>query len=432
MSDRDDERPVERGPRWRDRSATDEVPQPRLRQTTAPLESIDARGEAPDGWRALGASAARSRGETAELLPLEVGVDLAAPLAIDDGIEADDASERTIGFDEATSTLDDLDRSALQAAVARSLEAEHVSLGEILRAGAAEPTGTVDFDESVAHRYRDVPVLGGPEATADFGDSLDASLDRAIDEVPLKEDPTDVDFPKPETRPLGGMTPPEWAAHVLTACRSLAAAHRDERTFGGRFDLDEDGVVGSAYPAEAGTDGFVLDVRRMHHLVGVIAEAVRAGGDNSPTSMVVADALTEVKPAETANGLVRGLLRALASRTARQHKRLTAEFEAVEARKRALASQRRLRADLAARMARLDASISAQAAAVARDEDRVQMLGTERTSLDGLIELTGVDPAALEDGAAREIYESRDDEVDSNPRSVDEQRSDKVRRLLGA
>lgn len=431
-SDKDDTAPVvEQAPVRR--TASDDRPAPRGRSQTAPIESVGGPGPA-GGW-APHRTDSRSLPETAEVLRPVHAAGIAPPLGGDDfdgAIEADGAAERTMGFDEAGSTLDDDQRAELQAAVARSMAAERRGMGAVL--DAADPTGTVDFDEGVAHRYRDVPVLGGPEATVDFADSLDASLDRAIDDVSLEDNPTDVDFPRPDTRPLGGMDPPEWAAHVLKACRSLEAVHEDERTFEGRFDLDEDGVVGEPRSAAAGTDGFVLDVRRMHHLIGVIAEAVRAGSDNSPTSMVVADALTEVKPAESAVALTRGLIRALAARTTRQHKRLVAEFEAVDARRRALVTQRRLRADLAARMARLDASISAQAAAVARDEDRVQMLNQERKILDGLVELAELDGDSLDEsprdpqGRRAEAEEARN----GSGRSTDEARGDKVRRLLGA
>jgi len=418
MNDPDDRasRPVERGPAQRTRA---EQPRSRGRNETAPIESVAGHTSPPSGgWRAHHGSTDRARGDTAELIPPMHEAGIGAPLGLDDH---DPAIERTFGFDEIISTFDDMKQAELDAAVARSLADEQAELDAML-----DPTATADFEAGVARRYRDVPLLAGPEATVDFGDSLDASLDQAIDDAPLRDNPTSVDFPRPATRPLGGMDPSEWAAHVLMACRSLASSHAEGQTFDGRFDLDEQGVAGTSRAAAPGSDSLVVDVRRMHHLIGVLAEAVRAGADNSPTSMVVADALTEVKPADSAAALARGLLRALSARTVRQRKRLEAEFEAVDARRRALATQRRLRADLAARMARLDASISAQAAAVARDEDRVQMLAVERASLDDLIGLVGVDAGEEAPEAARAASPPAD------ARSAEETRSDKVRRLLGA
>jgi len=122
----------------------------------------------------------------------------------------------------------------------------------------------------------------------------------------------------------------------------------------------------------------------MQHLIEVIADAVRASSDHSPAAVVVSDALAELRPREDARSLARALRRALEARARKQRKRLDAEFDAIEARSRALSTQRRLRADLAARLARLDASIAAQAAAVSRDEDRTSMLHDEKRALDVL------------------------------------------------
>lgn len=393
-------------PARRDTAPIEQVGHP---VTTAPLADIRPERE---GRRD------RLRRGTAELIPPEdARPRIAAPLGLDDDDLAD--IERTLGF-ESTPLFDDAARDALRAQAER-VTVEDMDPGVLFGSLDGDPMTTADYAADVALRYRDLPS-GGAESTVDFADSLDTSLDQAIDAAPLAENPTDIEAPRPDTRPLGRMTTAEWAAHVLTACRTLAELHAAGRTFGGRFDMTEDGVVGEAGPVLPGGGGQALDVRRMRHLVGVIAEAVRAGGDHSPTSVVVADALSALGPAETAEALARALHRALESRTTRQRKRLAAEFEAVEARRRALSTQRRLRADLAARLARLDASISAQAAAVARDEDRVQMLTAEQRALDGLGELVGV-----EDGeAAPTTGEAQRPPVDES--SLD----DAVRRLLGA
>lgn len=385
-------------------------PQPPARRDTAPIEQVDY----PAGRDG------RLRRGTGELIPPEgARPGIAAPLGLDDDELAD--IERTLGFGESAPLLDEAAREAMRLQAERA-PAEEMDPGVLFGSLDGDPMTTADYAVDVALRYRDVPLSFGPESTVDFADSLDASLDRAIDEVPLAENPTDIEQPRPDTRPLGRMTTAEWAATVLTACRTLAEAHAAGRTFAGRFDVSEGGVVGEAGPVLPGGGGQALDVRRMRHLIGVIAEAVRAGGDHSPTSVVVADALSALGPAETADALARALHRALESRTTRQRKRLAAEFEAVDARRRALVTQRRLRADLAARLARLDASISAQAAAVARDEDRVQMLTAEQRALDGLGELVGV-----EDGEpAPAAGESQRPPVDEG--SLD----DAVRRLLGA
>ncbi len=386
------------------------------RRDTAPIEQIGGSAAAAFGAR-------RPRPGTAELIPPDGPVGIAPPLGGDDDFDEIDEIERTLGFDESAPLLDGATRDALRAEATRLAQAE-LTPGVVFDSldGLDDPSATADFAEDMARRYRSVSLSAGPESTIDFADGGDTSLDRAIDDAPVADNPTDVDFPRPDTRPLGGMTTAEWAAHVLTACRTLAAAHAEGRTFGGRFDLDEQGVVGDSIPAAPGTDGLMLDVRRMRHLVGVIAEAVRAGGDHSPTSVVVADALSALGPAETADALARALNRALAGRTIKQRKRLAAEFEAVEARRRALATQRRLRADLAARLARLDASISAQAAAVARDEGRVQMLTAEQRALESLGERVGVESS---DGLAAA---SPPGEAEKAEGSLD----DAVRRLLGA
>lgn len=406
-----DEHEIERGPARRTRS---DGPKPLRRPVTAPLESLESAAAATPRVEPT-----RRRSDTSEMLP-QAGFDGIVPLFDDIEFEADGPIERTLGFDEALSTLDEEDQAALKRAVARSLEAEQAALvGE-------DASSTVDFDADTARAYAGV----SPDETIDFAlggpDSMD-SLDQAIDAAPLEDNPTDVDFPRSDTRPLGGMDPPEWAAHVIKACRTLGEIHEDGRTFDGHFDLDETGVKGQARRADAGSDSLIVDLRRMHHLIGVIAEAVRAGSDHSPTSLVVADALAELKPAESAAALGRDLMRALGARTTRQHRRMEAEFEAVDARRRALATQRRLRADLAARLARLDASISAQAAAVARDEDRVNLLNTERKALDELMALVGAEPSS-----GPRSLEGAGSSVDEPARDADEDRSDAVRRLLGA
>lgn len=229
--------------------------------------------------------------------------------------------------------------------------------------------------------------LDGPTGTADFGSA-----------APLL-DALDAPAPEPEPEPDADAGPPAiataWTERLTAAVDDLVIAHARRETWRGQFGIGERGLTHQPGPARSDAE-LDADLARLHALLTAAAAAVRQDATRAPAAIVVADALARLEAPTDAPALARALRRALYTRTRKRRARLDAEADAVDARRRALQSQRRLRADLAARLARLDASIAAQDAAVRRDEIRARNLDAERADLDGVFERVDVpsDPPA--------------------------------------
>ncbi len=244
----------------------------------------------------------------------------------------------------------------------------------------------------------DAPI-DGPTGTADFGSA-----------APVLEALDVLDAPAPEPEPRGEAGPPAiataWTQRLTAAVDDLVIAHARGETWRGHFGIGDRGLTNQPSPARSDAE-LDADVARLHALLTTAAAVVRQDATRAPAAIVVADALARLDAPTDAPALARALRRALYTRTRKRRARLDAEADAVEARRRALQSQRRLRADLAARLARLDASIAAQDAAVRRDEERAVNLDAERLDLDGVFDRVDVpSDAPPPAGAVRKVETS--------------------------
>lgn len=249
--------------------------------------------------------------------------------------------------------------------------------------------GTIDYDRK---------ALPDVERTIDYGNASDLrAIERSMDltDVSLGDllDESEVD-------PVADVSPARWALVVCAACDALALVHGSGRTYGGELEFDRIGLVGQTRPQRPGGRGIAADLAVLQARLRILADALRAADAPDRAIQVLADALADLGPVDSAIELGLRFRQALDDRSRQRQSRLKAEFETLEARRRALTSQRRLRAELSARLARLDASIAAQEAAVDRDAQRSKGLASERKALDGLMDT---------------VRQRRGDPADANP-----------------
>ncbi|MCA9538116.1 MAG: hypothetical protein KC620_04475 [Myxococcales bacterium] len=195
------------------------------------------------------------------------------------------------------------------------------------------------------------------------------------------------DQSRQETAPFIHIDPAAFARTVCRACAELAREHAAGQTFGGRLQIGPDGLVGAPGPVVDEATDFADDLAALRHVAESWATSVRGAGRADRAARAVADALIDVGEVPDPLEFAREFRHALANREQQSRQRVASERAALGAHERALASQRRLRDELAARLARLDASIAGQEDAVGREETRRAALDQELRGLARLVNM---------------------------------------------
>lgn len=177
----------------------------------------------------------------------------------------------------------------------------------------------------------------------------------------------------------------DWLDALLTLASGLADAHRSGWTANGRLKIGA-GPRPALEPDQPDGRGARSDFSVLVTQADRWITEQAGRGPLDASGRVLAEALVDAGDAEDLSGWIQHLMTALVDRATRSRARLESEQTGMEGRRSALLVQRRLRARLAERLDRLDASMGALERAVALEETRLPLLYAEVRNLDELRE----------------------------------------------